>query len=81
MGSTFQSIQTMHLHLWHLKLSLFTTENLQLIGSSQGLPDAQIYLSNEKGGLPLCYFCFGYIGDELLFIYIGIIVNHHTDPY
>lgn len=50
MGSTFQSIQTMHLHLWHLKLSLFTTENLQLIGSSQGLPDAQIYLSNEKRG-------------------------------
>ncbi len=42
---TFQSIQTMHLHLSHLKQSLFvlfTTETVQLIGSlppTQGLPD------------------------------------------
>ena len=36
----------------------------------------QIQVSNEKNPA-----CFGYIGDEKLPSYIGIIINHCKDPY
>ena len=36
----------------------------------------RIQLSNEKNP-----GCLGYIGDEILPSYIGIIINHYKDPY
>ena len=39
--------------------------------------ERKIQMSNEKRAPA----CLGYIGDEILPSYMGIIINHYKDPY